>query len=292
MTILLVNSATSSYNDGMIIRRPAESGQVLLITLLVLSIATTIGLSLIGRTTTDIAINTQLEESSQALAAAEAGIEEALKTGVGTDGVKTLTPNITYTVSVSTIGAATGVYQFPKKTIRGNVETLWLVNHNADGTLAEVPTVTGGSVDLCFSHETTTPAITFALFYKKAGVYTVARGAVDPDAVRSATNHFSGVTALNGGCGVSTMYRQLITFSDFGINPVVDTLLYLRVRPLYSDTQLAVNSGVLLPSQGSKIQSTGQTQTRIERKVTAFGQYRAPATIFDSAIYSQGSLSQ
>lgn len=55
-------------------------GQVLLITVLVLSIAVTIALSLIGRSVTDVSMSRNLEESARAFSAAEAGIEETLLT--------------------------------------------------------------------------------------------------------------------------------------------------------------------------------------------------------------------
>ena len=66
----------------------ADSGQVLLITLLVLSVAVTIALSLIGRGTMDANMSANLEESARAFNAAEAGIEDALKSGIGTQGAQ------------------------------------------------------------------------------------------------------------------------------------------------------------------------------------------------------------
>src|SRR3990172_6897276 len=104
-----------------------QSGQVVLITLLVLTIATTVALSLISRTTTDTTITAQVEESSRAFNAAEAGIEEALISGGGTRGAQVLAPGVSYAVSVASIGTAVGIYEFPKKTLKGVTETLWLV---------------------------------------------------------------------------------------------------------------------------------------------------------------------
>jgi hypothetical protein len=116
----------------------AQSGQVVLITLLVLTIATTVALSLIARTTTDTTITAQVEESSRAFSAAEAGIEEALKTASGTIGAKVLTSGVLYNVTVNSIGGAVGVYEFSKKTLKGDTETLWLVAHDSNG----VPIIT------------------------------------------------------------------------------------------------------------------------------------------------------
>lgn len=275
--------------------RWGERGQIVLISLLVLSIATTIALSLIGRSTTDVTISNQITESTRAFSAAEAGIEEALKTGVGTNGTQVLTAGVSYRVAKADIGGAVGAYVFPKKISRGATETLWLVDHNPDGTLVESPTYTSTGIDVCWSAETTTPAMSVAIFYKTAaGAYRVARGSYDPDSSRALTNNFSGVTASVGGCGASTgtTYKQSITFGAFtpAINPVSDSILMLRMTPIYADATVAVNATSALPIQGNKLESSGTTATGITRKIVVYQQYRSPPSAFDSVIYSQGSF--
>ena len=145
-----------------------QNGQIVLISLLVLSIATTIALSLIGRSTTDVAISNQITESTRAFSAAEAGIEEALKSGVGTSGAQVLTAGVSYTVAKADIGGAAG-RMFSEKSQPGVTETLWLVNHNPDGSLSETPTYTAAGIDVCWSGESTTPAMSVSIFYKTAG---------------------------------------------------------------------------------------------------------------------------
>lgn len=271
-----------------------QEGQILLISLLVLSLATTVALSLIGRSTTDVSISNQISQSSRAFSAAEAGIEEALKIGSGTEGAQVLATGVTYSVTKDDIGGAAGAYVFPKKASRGTTETLWLVDHNADGTLAETPTYTAASIDVCWSSETTTPAMIVSVAYKTGAQYRVAKGAYDPDSTRASTNKFSGVTATTGGCGAGTgtTYKQTVTFADFvpAINPASDTLLMLRLQPAYADASLAVNALGVLPLQGSKLESTGTSETGITRKIVVYQQYRSPPSIFDSVIYSQGSF--
>jgi Tfp pilus assembly protein PilX len=276
-----------------------QRGQVVLITLLVLTIATTIGLSLISRTTTDTTITSQVEESSRAFSAAEAGIEEALKSGVGSGGVQTLAGGAaSYDVTVATIGGAAGLFEFPKKVLRGNTETVWLVNHDANGALVETPTYTAPSIDICWSSETTTPALVVTLLYKEStdGSYRVAKTAFDPDAARATTNQFS-TTYTPGGCGAgtNTAYRATVTFAsiDVSVNPVIDSLLALRIRPAYSDARIMIDAGAtVLPVQGNKIDSTGTTASGTNRKIVVYQQYRSASTAFDAALYSQGSLTK
>jgi type II secretory pathway pseudopilin PulG len=269
-----------------------ESGQIVLITLLVLSIAATVALSLIARTTTDVTMSSQVEESARAFNAAEAGIEQALKLGVGTAGPQVLIPGVNYDVTVASIGGAAGVFTVPRRTPRSTTETVWLVDHNPDGTLDETPTFTAPLLSLCWSQESTIPAVVTTILYKRGASYYVAKGAYDPDSIRATTNNFSGVTALSGGCGSSGMYGQTVTFADFGINPAVDILLMLRVRPVYADTQLAVDASIPLPLQGNRIESLGTTETGVTREIIVYQQYRSAPTLFDAALYSQNSLSK
>ncbi len=277
----------------------SESGQVVLITLLVLTIATTVALSLVSRTTTDTTITNQIEESSRAFSAAEAGVEEALKSGTGSGGTQILSGGeASYNVTVASIGGAAGVFEFPKKTLRGITETLWLVDHQADGSLDETPTFTASTIGVCWSSESTTPAIVATLLYKEStdGTYRVAKAAFDPNATRASANEFSAPNA-SGNCGTTsgTAYKATLTFSSLatGIDPATDTLLALRIRPVYSDTKLAIDAGVaVLPLQGNKIDSTGTTVGGTNRKIIVYQQYRAPSTIFDAALYSQGSITK
>src|SRR4030042_2981143 len=149
-----------------------QSGQVVLITLLVLTIATTVALSLISRTTTDTSITNQVEESSRAFSAAEAGIEEALKIGVGTSLPTAIigSPDVSYSVSMASIGGAAGAYQFPRKTLKDTTETVWLVDHQSSGALAEPlsPTYVSPSIDICWSSESTTPALVVTVLYRES----------------------------------------------------------------------------------------------------------------------------
>lgn len=270
-----------------------ERGQILLITLLVLAVATTIALSLIGRATVDLSTSNQLEESTRAFNAAEAGIEQALKSGQGTTGPTVLTPGVTYEVSVSQIGGAAGVYQLSHKTAKDATETIWLVNHDAvTGDIIETPTLTASSIDLCWSRETSpdpAAAVVVGVLYKEStdGSYQMAKVAVDPS---SRTNNFDTTGITTNGCGLS-YYRKVINFASLGISPASDTLIALRLRPIYADATFAIDPGAsVLPKQGNQIESLGSTGTGVSRKVVVYQQYRAPLSIFDSVIFSQSSF--
>jgi len=272
------------YNGSMT-AKGNQSGQILLITLLVLSIATTIALSLIARTTTDLNISNQVQESSRAFSAAEAGVEQALKAQTSIP-VQTLSGGAQYSVSQANIGGDSAAYVFPHVTPLGEVETLWFVNHNPDGTPMTTRVYTKPTIDVCFS-DTGSPAIEATIYYLKAGVYTVAKAAFDSI---SRANNFD--IAVGGGCGAgtNTAYKKTITFSDLSINPAVDTLIMMRLRPLYANAQLAVLPTQALPLQGSKYDSCGKTGTGIQRCISVVQNYRTPSGLFDYVVYSEGSF--
>lgn len=271
-----------------------NKGQILLITLLVLTVATTVALSLIGRATIDLSMSNQLEESTRAFNAAEAGIEQALRTGSGITVPVTLASGVTYDVSVNVIGGAAGVFQMARKTLENNTETLWLVEHLDTGTVDETPFYTANTIELCWSQETAPDAaaalgVTVLYIDSTDGSYQAARIAVDPDAATRA-NNFDNSAITTTGCGIGYYGKQL-DFTSLGINPAVDTLLALRIKPYYADATLAINGGINeIPKQGNQIESVGATGTGVSRKVVVYQQYRAPLSIFDSVIYSESAF--
>ena len=272
-----------------------QRGQIALIALLVLTIATTVGLSLIARTTTDVSVTTNIEESSRAFSAAEAGIEETLKSGVASAGTLDPTLGISYSVATASVTGSVGnPLVFPQKTPNENTETVWLVNHNADGAINESPTYVQPTIDVCWSSETITPAIVVSVLYKtNGGSYQVAKAAYDPNSDRRVVNNFSAPAALTGGCGpnTNTTYKSTILFSGFvpSINSATDTLIALRIRPVYSGAQIAIAPAQDLPNQGTRIQSVGTTASGVNRKIIVYQQYRASDSIFDYAVYSENT---
>lgn len=272
------------------VRKKYQKGQIALIALLVLTIATTVGLSLIARTTTDVSVTRNIEESTRAFSAAEAGVEEALKSGVASEFTIDQTLGVKYNVTVAPAGASPGnPFVFPQKTLSENTETVWLVDHNDDGSVNETRKYTAATIDVCWSSESTTPALIVAVLYKTSGgAYRVAKAAYDPAA---RANNFSAPTPGIGSCPTSTSYRSTIRFSDLAITGT-DTLIALRIRPVYSGTLIAVAPAQDLPTQGNRIESVGVTGSGVNRKITVYQQYRAPESIFDYAVYSEGSFSQ
>ncbi len=277
-----------------------QSGQILLITLLVFAVGLTVALGLIGRTTVDTSISSQIEESGRAFGAAEAGIEAALKSGTGATN-QVIAPGVTYDVQVTAEGGGSGTFVFPKVTPNGQSDTIWLAGHNSSGVLIETPVYTSPTIDVCWGDGTVIPALGVSIIYKESsdGSWRVLKGAYDPSVTRrsgAGGNQFSAPTSSSGGCGpdTQTIYRQTINFADLNpsISPASDALIMLRVKPLFSDAQIAVRPGAggVLPAQGSRIESSGTTGSGVTRRIVVNQQYKAASGLFDYVIYSQGNF--
>lgn len=265
-------------------RNTHESGQIVLLVLLVVVFGVAVSLSLIGRTTENVAISTQLADSAKALSAAEAGLELAMRANTSLTGEVSIGSGEFYDVQMATIGNV-ATYQLSEKTSKGQLAVLWLNTHTA-GLLDETSTgvYPGATIDICWS-TTGQPGLIVSLLYKRGAAYLVGKGAYGPiSAGRS--DSFTNVDAEGSGCGVgSGVYRKTITFSDLGVIPS-DIRLALRMRPVYSDAQFYAQGSVAFPPQGNTYTATG-TVEETTRRVQVDQVFSAPSSLFDYVIYSQ-----
>lgn len=278
-----------------------SEGQALIIILLVLAVASTIVLSLISRTTTDIAITTKEKEASRAFSAAEAGVEEAL---VGGPSSGTLPGGETYQVQVGAVAEGATDFPIPQKLLAGETLPVWFVSHADDGTLtcSGKPCFAGSTIKLCWGDEgtdpnsSTAPALEVAVLYAATpgnyGTIRVARTPYDPNSARRSSNNFSAPDT--GSCtisGVNYAFGKNVNFSDLGIpSSVYNTangLQTARLRLFYntdSSHSVGVNVGNPLPAQGTRIESTGLAE-QSTRKVEVFELYPDLPPIFDFAVF-------
>lgn len=270
-----------------------ESGQALLIILLVMTVGLTIGLSSIGRSSTDIKISTQMEDSARAFAAAEAGIEAALKGE--TSGNGTFSDNkATYTFTSAAAGNSS---QFRVNNVSvGDTYTVWLVKHNdTDGTLDPSTGFYNSAakkINICWEKaESVDPSMEITLVYQQTGSngpYQIFRGAYKaPSDLHS--NNFAASGSYDCGLG----FNYGVEF-DYSTAPLFYKAFALRLRPFYGSANIgvqAVGSGVSLPQQGIEITSTG-TSGESTRKVKVTRTYPVLPAIFDYILFSGGSLTK
>ena len=267
-----------------------NSGQALLIILLVMAVGLTIGLAVISRSVTDIGISWQEEESARVFSAAEAGIEEALKAGALTGGELTVPiGEITATVRQTNLGGQVE-FAFPGEYEVGDVQTLWLVEHEEDGTLDTNNKYSANFIEIYWGKEEgITPALEVTLIYDQDGV-KIMRWALDPEASRN-NNFDKSVDQGSQLEGKNFRYKKDLSLP---CNQTGVICYALRLRLLYNNQPQILGArgvGSNLPSQGTCYESTATNpQTGITRKVRQCQLHKVPPGIFDYVLYSEENL--
>jgi hypothetical protein len=254
-----------------------RTGQALVVILLVMAVALTVGLAVVSRSITEVGISTTQKESAQALANAEAGIEQALAGNVSLPSGVTSVP----------VGGNNEV-SIPEPLVAGESVTIFLAGHTAAGDLDTTVQYAGADLGLCWGQDDVNPAVEVTVYYKSGANYLVSRTAVDPNANRAAQNNFS-TTDNNPSCPSGKTYQHYKK-----IAMPVGTLLMMRVRLLYNqDTPqyLAVKGSSAIPIQGQDITAVG-SQGQTSRKVQVFQRYPDLSPILDTAVFSGTSLTK
>ena len=271
-----------------------ERGQMLLVVVLTMIIALTIGLSVASRSITNLRISRQSEESSRAFQAAEAGVEEILQTSPNcTEGatcsLQTLQNNTSYQTKVAypsgtsfmlnggelvdqAVGIDVWLSDYPNfsNPRSGTLTVYWATNNQTgctsggpDGPLGIRPAMEV----LILSGSRLTPIVPKYLIetnnctarIQNAG--TAGPGGTPPGLGISFQNSFTTAPFING--------------------------LIARVIPIFNSSKIAMVSNISLPRQGTIIESTGKSRDTV-RKVQYFASYpQIPYEIFPYSLISQ-----
>ncbi|MEK7559179.1 MAG: hypothetical protein AAB521_02630 [Patescibacteria group bacterium] len=253
-----------------------QKGQTLLIVVLVMVVALTIGLSVVSRSITNVRTTTEEANSAQALAAAEAGVAQAIQTNQGVTSAISYGNNASFTSTVDSLSGQTIVLLNGGSIVpQDEGADLWLVPHNSDGT----PNYTtpgpwsGTSMTIYWGDTAHCPeqaALEVLLIKGSSGDPKSQRFALDPCSARStgaAGNNFT-----NPSSGSYSIGGRTFSYS-YNLNP--NTGLIARIIPIYKNAFIAVESvgagAPAFPSQGSMITATGKAaDTTIQRKLNVF----------------------
>src|SRR4030042_3938882 len=214
----------------------SNSGQSLLVILLVMVVICTICLAVFSYSNTDIKISRKEEESARAFSAAEAGIEESLRVGAATGAT---VGEITANVTEARQGGGEDFNFGESKVPSGELANVWLIGHTEEGALN--PAVSfpyNGQIRICWGENTTlgssTPALELALVYQQGGEYKVVRQGYDP--VNSRTIGFDESLDKDGGnCGSSLAFGKDISLDGGVFNLTASDKPYLlRLKLLYN----------------------------------------------------------
>lgn len=289
------------------------SGQAILVVLLIMVIALTVGVSVSLRSIKNIKISTRTEESQRAFSAAEAGLEAVLSDSGGGTVTGDLSSVTNQTVSYSATKDYYGDGQefvFPQKTGRDDTQQVWLISHEEGNTGLPTENCTaadqfkrcylGNSLTLCWGNGSENPALEATLIFKEGIEYKIKKFAIDPLTTRA--NNFETADDNNSGSGLQAdcsvgLYRKVISFPAGVLNIAV------RLRLLYNTTEqeLAVKSidpTFNLPYQGLVYRSSGSTkvsgtnETAQVRTLEFKKSYPYLPGLFDFALFSGTAITK
>lgn len=276
-----------------------QSGQTLLIVVLVMVVSLTVGLSVVLRSITNVRIAAEEENSQRAFSAAEAGIEQALKTGANISN-QTLDNNaVIKEVTIQQLSGDQFLVNSGNSIEKNDGVDIWLVEHNEDGTLdyssgwqelsanSNLTLYWGNSNDGCVN-----AALEVVVISGTQASPVSTRYAWDACAARRGQNSFDAPdTGFYSLGGKNFYYREEITISSASKGILV------RINPLYAKTILAVKgcnenstpphaSCNTLPTQGKIVESVGSVNETV-RKVNFFQGYpKVPAEFFPHTLFS------
>ncbi len=257
-----------------------NSGQALLVVVLVMIIALTVGLSLISRSITSVKTSTEQASSQKALAAAEAGVEQAIKNNTSI-AQSTFGSDTKYQTQVTAVSGTTFLINGGDLVQRDDSADVWMSDYATDSAkLYANPISSNITVDFgTSSNPCTNPAIVVDVISGGKNAPVLNKYSYDPCISRRSSNNFSA--PVSGGDTVSA-----VTFTNKTQVINVSSGLFFRVTPVYADTKMAIISSVPLPSQGSVITSTA-TSGNTKRSIKVFQGYpKIPAEFFPYSLFS------
>jgi len=281
-----------------------QKGQTLVVVLLVLAVALTVGLSIASRGISEVRVASVEDEASRALAAAEAGVEASLGSVASTGVVTNIAGGgSSYVLNSSSAGGGSQ-QTFGERTKAGDVATVYLSGRDGSGNLRlddanafdrEFAVCWGNAPDI----DINTPAVVLKVYYYDGGNYGVAGIAYDPVSARAARNGFvvatspgAGPCMINGAEYGAFWVKNINLVTTLGM-PALAKPLALRMRLVYNgETGQAL--GVVgdnltgshdFPVQGVNLVSEGQAGS-VVRKLSVYTGYGDPPSLFDGPIFT------
>jgi len=257
-----------------------KKGQAALIVLLVVAVALGFGLSTISRSTTELKISKQEQEASRAFNAAEAGIEEALRTlavGAGSIKVREGTDDeieVNYIVEESSV----------LENVFGENDSAQV---NLTGASADLTSIVVEWVDEsdsvenpgCDDEDNTTASILVSIIKEAGADYALRR-----EAYNSCNLLSNGMTYISDSG--SDNYLKQIELAVAADDQLV------RIRPIYNEASIRVTGkdasgdSVDLPVQLYRIDSRAQSVTLESKAVEVTRTIPSLPSVFDYVLFS------
>lgn len=243
-------------------------------------IALTVGLSLISRSITSVKTSTEEANSQKALSAAEAGIEQSIKSNQPI-AKQNFGSDSEIETSITQVLGTNFLVNGGEDIRRDDSADVWLSEYSTDfAGLYSNPT--SPRLSVYFGTSTTeceNPAIVIDIISGSKANPVLDKYSFDPCSERRDSNSFqTPASELNVLGEVSFRYRTPEISITNG--------LFMKITSVYEDSVLGINSNIALPPQGTVISSTGTTGSTV-RKITVFqGFPKIPAEFFPYSLFS------
>ncbi len=266
-----------------------QGGQALLIVVLVMVIALTVGLSIASKSITSFRNSTDTASSQKALSAAEAGIEQALKSNTSIP-ITSISQDTKYSTEVNLVRGKTFLLNGSNPVLQSSGIDLWLTTYSSDSTkLYQDPYPSSGSFTVYWGDSTVgcnNAALEVVVIAGTKTSPVISRYAYDPCEARSGNginrNGFTTIASAQASVAGRTFYYQAtIPVGDGGI--AGGGGLIAKIVPLYLSAIMGINGTNDFPSQGSVITSVGSSGTT-QRRVNVFQGY--PETPAEYYLYN------
>lgn len=271
-----------------------QSGQILLIVVLSIVVALTVGLSIVSRTISNLQISKQSEESQRAFQAAEAGLERAsqLLYSAETESIPntTLGNNAAFSVTVEPEKGNEIIlngHDLVQRSIGLDVLMSNYSDNYSDPFTGRVRLHWGQTDQSCNDVNGNVPAALEVLL--------VYGDQSDPGFMREVYDPCGTVRTLNstpaeaGGTIEGVEFRYSAVFPRL-VDPQMTDAMFFKVIPIYNSTRIGMTREVGtqdLAAQGSMVTSVGSSGETV-RKITYFQSFpQIPNELFPYTIVSQ-----
>lgn len=236
-----------------------EAGQILLIVILVVIVASTIGLSLASRSITTLRSSAEEAQAQKALAAAEAGIERVAQGNVPvaiSNGASiSLGNNASFKTQVDEIKGNQILLNGGNIIPKDEGADFWLSTYDSDPNLNYGGTPWSGNLTIYWGSDSDpckNSALEIIIVSGPKAAPVAKKYAFDPCGSRQGGNHFSSnVVAGTTLLGMKFSHSASID---------VSSALISRIIPIYVDTSIGLagrDTDPAFPTQGYVINSTG-----------------------------------
>lgn len=262
--------------------RSGQPGQVAVIVLLIMAALLIVVLNYASRTTDQVFLSGQQQDTTRVFNAAESGVEEVLSEFNGANAPATTTDTFSFDNGItanSTVTAQNGELKWPTL-LEGMSATIY-VGATDQQVRVDWASDNGNCNDRA--------SLLLTLYYTEGGVVKTKHNPVRPGCYDNGLQN-NGFTA-----SADSSTADYAHFSVWSGLPVTAEQKILRVTAVYNNTNVLVSDVEGIQAHDVVVRATDQldsTNTSEERAIQVTRTLPAPPMVLDYAVYSGGDLSK